>query len=91
VNKNELIEAVASKIDGTKADATRAIDAIFETISDELKGGGEVRLVNFGTFLVADRKATTGRNPRTGEPIQIAASKSPKFRPGKILKEAVNG
>lgn len=91
MNKNELIEAVASKIDGTKADATRAIDAIFETISDELKGGGEVRLVNFGTFLVADRKATTGRNPRTGEPIQIAASKSPKFRPGKILKEAVNG
>jgi len=90
MNKNELVEAVASKIDGTKSESARAIDAIFETISDELTGGGEVRLVNFGTFLVANRKATTGRNPRTGEPIQIAASKQPKFRPGKILKEAVN-
>ena len=90
MNKNELIEAVAAKIDGTKADAARAIDATFETISSELAGGGEVRLVNFGTFLVANRKATTGRNPRTGEPIKIAASKNPKFRPGKILKQAVN-
>ncbi len=90
MNKNELVEAVASKIDGTKADASRAIDAVFDSISGELASGGEVRLVNFGTFLVANRKATTGRNPRTGEPIKIAASKSPKFRAGKILKEAVN-
>ena len=90
MNKNELIEAVAETIDGTKADAARAIDAVFEAISGELKKGGEVRLVNFGTFLVANRKATTGRNPRTGEPIKIKASKQPKFRPGKVLKEAVN-
>ncbi len=90
MNKNELVEAVADKIGGTKADSSRAIEAIFDVISDELKDGGEVRLVNFGTFLVAERKATTGRNPRTGEPIEISASKQPKFRPGKVLKEAVN-
>ncbi len=90
MNKNELVEAIADNIGSTKADASRAVDAVFDTISEELKGGGEVRLVNFGTFLVADRKATTGRNPRTGEPIQIKASKQPKFRPGKVLKEAVN-
>ena len=90
MNKNELIEAVASQIDGTKADASRAIDAVFSAISTELKAGGDVRLVNFGTFLVTDRKATTGRNPRTGEPIAIKAAKVPKFRPGKVLKEAVN-
>lgn len=90
MNKNEMVEAVAGKIEGTKADATRAIDAIFEVISDELKEGGEVRLVNFGTFLVTERKETTGRNPRTGEPINIPASKQPKFRAGKVLKDAVN-
>ena len=90
MNKNELIEAVASKTGGTKADAQRAVDAVFETISGQLKKGNEVRLVNFGTFLVAKRKATTGRNPRTGQPIKIKASKQPKFRPGKLLKEAVN-
>ncbi len=90
MNKNELVEAVADKIGGTKADSSRAIEAIFDVISDELKDGGEVRLVNFGTFLVAERKATTGRNPRTGEPMQIPASTQAKFRPGKVLKEAVN-
>ena len=90
MNKNELVEAIAKKTNSTKADAARSIDAVFETISAELQGGGEVRLVNFGTFLVANRKATTGRNPRTGAPIKIKASKTPKFRPGKILKEAVN-
>jgi len=90
VNKNELIEAVANATEGTKAEAARNLDAIIEVISAELKKGQEVRLVNFGTFLVANRKATTGRNPRTGDPIKIKASKQPKFRPGKVLKEAVN-
>lgn len=91
MNKNELIEAVADQIDGTKADAAKAVDAIFDTISKELRAGQEVRLVNFGTFLVTSRKQTTGRNPRTGEKINIPASKQPKFRPGKVLKEAING
>lgn len=90
MNKNELIEAVAKEVGVTKADAARAIDAVFDSISAALKKGGEVRLVNFGTFLVAKRKATTGRNPRTGAPIKIPASKQPKFRPGKVLKDAVN-
>lgn len=90
MNKNELIEAVAKEVGITKADAARAIDAVFDSISAALKKGGEVRLVNFGTFLVAKRKATTGRNPRTGAPIKIPASKQPKFRPGKVLKDAVN-
>ncbi len=90
MNKNELIEAVASKIGGTKADGARAVDAVFDVITGELKSGGEVRLVGFGTFLLQDRKATTGRNPRTGETIQIKASKRVKFRPGKGLQDAVN-
>jgi len=90
VNKNELVEAVTKKVGGTKADAAKFVDAIIATISGELKKGGEVRLVNFGTFLVSKRKATTGRNPRTGAPIKIPARKQPKFRPGKLLKEAVN-
>lgn len=91
MNKNELIQAVASETGGTKADAARAIDATFKVITGQLKKGKEVRLVNFGTFLVAKRKETTGRNPRTGQPIKIKASKQPKFRAGKLLKEAVNG
>ncbi len=90
MNKNELIEAVAKSTGSTKADAARSVDAVFDAISGALKKGNEVRLVNFGTFLVAKRKATTGRNPRTGAPIKIPASKQPKFRPGKVLKEAVN-
>lgn len=90
MNKTELIESVANQTNGTKADAARYVDAVFEAISGSLKSGGEVRLVGFGTFYVADRKATTGRNPRTGQPIDISASKQPKFRPGKQLKDAVN-
>ncbi len=90
MNKNELIEQVANKTKSTKAQAARAVDAVFDSISAQLKKGGQVRLVNFGTFLVAKRKATTGRNPRTGAPIKIPASKQPKFRAGKQLKEAVN-
>ncbi len=90
MNKNELIQQIADECNFTKADAARAVDAVFQVITKQLKKGDEVRLVNFGTFLVAKRKATTGRNPRTGQPIKIAASKQPKFRAGKVLKEAVN-
>ena len=90
MNKTQLIENVAKQTKGTKADATRYIDAVFHAIQSSLKGGKEVRLVGFGTFYVANRKATTGRNPRTGAPIKIKASKQPKFRPGKQLKEVVN-
>lgn len=90
MNKNDLVAAVASSSDLTKADAAKAVDAVFDTISGSLKGGGEVRLVGFGTFSVVNRKATTGRNPRTGETIQIPASRQPKFKAGKGLKDAVN-
>ncbi|MDB9971460.1 HU family DNA-binding protein [Alphaproteobacteria bacterium] len=90
MNKNELIGAVASTAGISKSQASDAVEAVFGSISSELSSGGEVRLVGFGTFMVADRKATTGRNPRTGEAIQIKASKQPKFRPGKSLKESVN-
>ena len=90
MNKTELIDAVASETGGTKADAARAVDAVIKAISGSLKKGKEIRLVGFGTFYIAKRKATTGRNPRTGAPIKIAASNQPKFRPGKQLKEAVN-
>ncbi len=90
MNKTQLIENVAKQTKGTKADASRYVDAVFNAIQSSLKGGKEVRLVGFGTFYVANRKATTGRNPRTGAPIKIKASKQPKFRPGKQLKETVN-
>lgn len=90
MNKNDLIASVAASSDLTKADAGRAVDAVFASIESALKGGDEVRIVGFGTFSVAQRAATTGRNPRTGETIQIAASKQPKFKAGAPLKEAVN-
>jgi DNA-binding protein HU-beta len=90
VNKNDLVAAVADSADLSKADAAKAVDAVFDSITGSLKGGAEVRLVGFGTFSVANRKASTGRNPRTGETIQIPASKQPKFKAGKGLKDAVN-
>lgn len=90
MNKNDLVAAVADSAGLSKADATKAVDSVFDQITAELKRGSEVRLVGFGTFAVAQRKATTGRNPRTGETIQIAASKQPKFKAGKALKDAVN-
>ena len=90
MNKNELIASVAEAAGLSKADATKAVDAVFASITDTLSSGGEVRLVGFGTFSVAHRAASTGRNPRTGEPIQIAASRQPKFKAGKQLKDAVN-
>ncbi len=90
VNKNDLVAAVADAAGLTKADAAKAVDAVFDSVTSSLKSGTEVRLVGFGTFSVVQRKATTGRNPRTGETIQIAASKQPKFKAGKGLKDAVN-
>ena len=90
MNKNDLIASVASSAGLSKTDAAGAVDAVLEGIAGALSGGGEVRLVGFGTFSVAQRAATTGRNPRTGEAIQIPASKQPKFKAGKALKEAVN-
>lgn len=89
-NKNELITSVATQAKLSKTDATRAVDAVINVIGASLKKGQEVRLVGFGTFLVQKRKATTGRNPRTGAKINIPASKQPKFRAGKALKDAVN-
>lgn len=90
MNKNDLVAAVADSAGLSKADATKAVDSVFDSITDALKGGDEVRLVGFGTFSVAARAASEGRNPRTGEKIQIAASKQPKFKAGKGLKDAVN-
>jgi DNA-binding protein HU-beta len=90
MNKNDLTASVADSSGLTKADAGRAVDAVFESVAAALKSGDEVRIVGFGTFSVAQRAATTGRNPRTGEAIQIAASKQPKFKAGAPLKEAVN-
>ncbi len=90
MNKQELVNEVAKKADLPKTKAQAAVEAIFDSIKLTLKKGGEVRLVGFGTFTVAKRAATTGRNPRTGEKIDIPASKQPKFKAGKELKEAVN-
>jgi DNA-binding protein HU-beta len=90
MNKNELIAAVAGSADLSKEQAGAAVDAVIDTISGILKDGGEVRLLGFGNFLVTHRKATTGRNPQTGEAIQIKATNVPKFKPGKGLKEKVN-
>jgi len=90
VNKNDLVAHVADAAGLSKTDATKAVDAVFEGIADSLKKGDEVRLVGFGTFAVAERAASEGRNPRTGEKISIPASKQPKFKPGKNLKDALN-
>jgi DNA-binding protein HU-beta len=90
VNKNDLIASVADSAEISKADATKAVDAVLSSIAKSLKKGDEVRLVGFGTFSVSKRAATEGRNPRTGEKIKIPASKQPKFKAGKALKDAVN-
>ncbi len=90
MNKQELIGQVADTSGLNKGDASRAVEAVFEAISGALKKGDEVRLVGFGTFSVSKRKASTGRNPRTGEPMTIKASTQPKFKAGKGLKDAVN-
>jgi len=90
MNKTELAEAVAESADLSKAAAVRAIDGVVEAITGALKDGDTVSLVGFGSFLVRDRAARAGRNPKTGETIQIKASKAPAFKAGKALKEAVN-
>ncbi|MDQ2068948.1 HU family DNA-binding protein [Natronospira bacteriovora] len=90
MNKQELIEAVAASADLSKADATRAVDSMVDTVTQALKKGDQVTLVGFGTFSVKERAARTGRNPQTGATIQIAASKVPGFKAGKALKDAVN-
>lgn len=90
MNKNDLISAVAESSGLTRNDAVKAVEGVFEAISGALKSGDEVRLVGFGTFSVAKRKASTGRNPRTGEAMEIKASAQPKFKAGKSLKDAVN-
>jgi len=90
MNKNELIGAVADASGLSRSDATKAVEGVFDTITGALSKGDEVRLVGFGTFSVAKRKASTGRNPRTGEPMTIKASTQPKFKAGKGLKDACN-
>jgi DNA-binding protein HU-beta len=90
MNKSELIDAVALSADISKAAAGRALDATIDTIAEALRSGDQVTLVGFGTFQVKDRAARTGRNPQTGEAIQIKASRVPGFKAGKALKDAVN-
>lgn len=90
MNKSELIEAVASGADISKAAAGRAVDAMVDAITASLKKGDSVSLIGFGTFEVRERAARTGRNPQTGATIQIAAAKTPAFKAGKALKDAVN-
>ena len=90
MNKNDLVAHVADNAGLSKGDAAKAVDAVFEGITGALKKGDEVRLVGFGSFAVAKRAETEGRNPRTGEKIRVPASNQPKFKAGKALKEAVN-
>ena len=90
MNKNELVGAVAEGADLSKVDAAKAVESVFDTIISSLRQGTDVRLVGFGTFTVTNRAATTGRNPRTGEKINIPASRQAKFRAGKALKDGLN-
>lgn len=90
MNKTDLIEAIASQADISKAAAGRALDAAVDAIKGALKNGDSVNLIGFGSFAVGERAARTGRNPRTGKSLEIKAAKIPKFRPGKALKDAVN-
>lgn len=90
MNKTELVAAMAEKTELSKKDAEKALKAFTDVVAEELKKGEKVQLVGFGTFEVAEREAREGRNPRTGETMTIAASKSPKFKAGKALKDAVN-
>src|SRR3954464_15088375 len=90
MNKQELIAAVAEQTGLARNDAAKAIESLLDTIIAQLKKGDEVRMVGFGNFSVSRRKASTGRNPRTGEPMNIKATSQPKFRPGKVLKDSVN-
>lgn len=91
MNKSELISAMAAKAELTKKDTEKALKAFEEVVTDELANGGKVQLLGFGTFDVNERAAREGRNPRTGESMDIPASKAPRFKVGKALKDAVNG
>ena len=90
MNKTELVAAIAEQAGVSKKDAEKTLKAFTDVVADELKKGGKVQLVGFGTFEVSERAAREGRNPQTGETMQIAASKSPKFKAGKALKDAIN-
>ncbi|MDI9241977.1 HU family DNA-binding protein [Fusibacillus kribbianus] len=90
MNKTELIAAVAEKAELSKKDAEKAVKALTEAVAEELKKGGKVQLVGFGTFEVSERAAREGRNPQTGAAMKIAASKMPKFKAGKALKDMIN-
>ncbi len=90
MNKAEFVAAIAEKTELSKKDAERAVKAFTDVVADELKAGGKVQLVGFGTFEVVERAAREGRNPQTGETMKIAASKSPKFKAGKALKDSIN-
>ncbi len=91
MNKQQLIDAAADSSDLSKSEVSNALDAILDTVTGALKAGDKVTLTGFGNFEVRDRAARTGRNPQTGEEMQIKASKAPAFKPGKALKDAVNG
>ena len=91
MNKTELISAIAAKSGLTKKDSEKALKAFEEAVTETLVASGKVQLVGFGTFDVAERAAREGRNPQTGEPMKIAASKAPRFKVGKALRDAVNG
>ncbi len=90
MNKTELIAAVAEKAELSKKDAEKAVKAFTDAVSEELVKGGKVQLVGFGTFEVSERSSREGRNPKTGAPMTIAASRTPKFKAGKALKDEVN-
>jgi len=90
LNKNDLIAAVAAETELSKDQASAALDAAFDTIARQLRKGGEVKLFGFGTFYVAQRKACQGRNPRTGEAIRLSATRAPKFKAGKHLRDGLN-
>ena len=90
MNKTELISAVAEKADLSKKDSEAAVKALVETVTEELKKGEKVQLVGFGTFEVSERAAREGRNPQTGKVMKIKASKAPKFKAGKALKDSIN-
>jgi DNA-binding protein HU-beta len=89
MNKTDLVTRVAEMAEISKKDATKAVDAVFGSISEALQGGDKVQLVGFGNFEVRERSARKGRNPQTGEEIEIAASKVPAFKPGKALKDGI--
>ena len=90
MNKTELVAAIAEQAEISKKDAEKALKAFVDVVSAELKNGGKVQLVGFGTFEVVERKAREGRNPQTGKTMTIAASKAPRFKAGKALKDALN-